>query len=157
MADKSQSIQDFFLNECRRTKTPVTIFLVKGIKLSGVITWFDSFSLLLRRDGIAQLIYKHAVSTIAPLHSPTLPPAAETDDGGRKQTLQELFLDATERDGQGVTLYLMNGVSLQGAVAGHDQFVLFLTRGEQHQLVYKHAISTIQPSAALDLGPGDAA
>lgn len=66
MADKSLSLQDHFLNSIRRSKVPVTIFLVKGVKLQGIVTWFDPFSLLLRRDGNAQLVYKHAISTIMP-------------------------------------------------------------------------------------------
>ena len=66
MADKVNNLQDMFLNTLRRTKTPVTMFLVKGVKLQGIITWFDNFSVLLRRDGQAQLIYKHAISTIMP-------------------------------------------------------------------------------------------
>ena len=66
MADKVNNLQDMFLNGLRRSKTPVTMFLVKGVKLQGIITWFDNFSVLLRRDGQAQLIYKHAISTIMP-------------------------------------------------------------------------------------------
>ena len=66
MADKVNNLQDMFLNTLRRTKTPVTMFLVKGVKLQGIITWFDNFSVLLRRDGQAQLIYKHAISTVQP-------------------------------------------------------------------------------------------
>jgi len=66
MPDKVNNLQDMFLNSLRRTKTPVTMFLVKGVKLQGIITWFDNFSVLLRRDGQAQLIYKHAISTIMP-------------------------------------------------------------------------------------------
>jgi host factor-I protein len=67
MADKvANNLQDMFLNNLRRQKIPVTMFLVKGVKLQGVITWFDNFSVLLRRDGQAQLVYKHAISTIMP-------------------------------------------------------------------------------------------
>ncbi len=66
MAEKVNNLQDMFLNSLRRAKMPVTMFLVKGVKLQGIITWFDNFSLLLRRDGQAQLIYKHAISTIMP-------------------------------------------------------------------------------------------
>ena len=62
----SQNVQDEFLNNLRKNKISVTVFLVNGVKLQGLITWFDSFSLLLRRDGHTQLIYKHAVSTIMP-------------------------------------------------------------------------------------------
>ncbi len=64
--EKSQNVQDVFLNHIRKTKTPVTIFLVNGVKLQGIITWFDNFSVLLRRDAHSQLVYKHAISTIMP-------------------------------------------------------------------------------------------
>lgn len=65
-ADKKQNLQDSFLNSVRRAKTPLTIFLVNGVKLQGVVTWFDNFCVLLRRDGQSQLVYKHAISTIMP-------------------------------------------------------------------------------------------
>ena len=64
--DKRQNLQDTFLNSVRKTKTPLTIFLVNGVKLQGIVTWFDNFCVLLRRDGHSQLVYKHAVSTIQP-------------------------------------------------------------------------------------------
>ena len=64
--EKAQNVQDVFLNHVRKAKTPVTVFLVNGVKLQGVITWFDNFSLLLRREGHSQLVYKHAVSTVMP-------------------------------------------------------------------------------------------
>jgi host factor-I protein len=66
MAEKSQNVQDVFLNHVRKSKTPVTVFLVNGVKLQGIITWFDNFSVLLRRDGHTQLVYKHAISTVMP-------------------------------------------------------------------------------------------
>ncbi len=66
MADKANNLQDVFLNTVRKTKTPVTMFLVNGVKLQGIITWFDNFSVLLRRDGQSQLVYKHAISTVMP-------------------------------------------------------------------------------------------
>ncbi|MEM8648918.1 MAG: RNA chaperone Hfq [Pseudomonadota bacterium] len=71
MAEKSQNLQDAFLNEVRKQKIPLTIFLVNGVKLNGVVSWFDNFCVLLRRDGISQLVYKHAISTIMPA-SPVL-------------------------------------------------------------------------------------
>jgi host factor-I protein len=64
--EKSQSVQDVFLNNIRKSKMPVTVFLVNGVKLQGIITWFDNFSVLLRRDAHSQLVYKHAISTIMP-------------------------------------------------------------------------------------------
>ena len=63
---KQANLQDAFLNLLRKNKMPVTMFLVKGVKLQGVVTWFDNFSILLRRDGQTQLVYKHAISTIMP-------------------------------------------------------------------------------------------
>ena len=65
-SEKSQNVQDVFLNNVRKNKTPVTVFLVNGVKLQGIITWFDNFSVLLRRDGHTQLVYKHAISTVMP-------------------------------------------------------------------------------------------
>ncbi|MEM5500912.1 MULTISPECIES: RNA chaperone Hfq [Ahrensia] len=66
MADRSQNLQDQFLNSVRKQKISLTIFLVNGVKLTGVVTSFDNFCVLLRRDGHAQLVYKHAISTIMP-------------------------------------------------------------------------------------------
>ena len=64
--EKTQNVQDVFLNHLRKNKTAVTVFLVNGVKLQGIITWFDNFSVLLRRDGHTQLVYKHAISTVMP-------------------------------------------------------------------------------------------
>ena len=66
MASSQSSLQDTFLNSVRKSRNPVTLFLVNGVKLQGVITWFDNFSVLLRREGTVQLVYKHAISTIMP-------------------------------------------------------------------------------------------
>ena len=66
MPEKSQNLQDAFLNQVRKQKIPLTIFLVNGVKLNGIVSWFDNFCLLLKRDGIGQLVYKHAISTIMP-------------------------------------------------------------------------------------------
>lgn len=65
-SERSQNVQDVFLNYIRKNKTPVTVFLINGVKLQGVITWFDNFCVLLRRDGHVQLVYKHAISTVMP-------------------------------------------------------------------------------------------
>ncbi|HRQ62193.1 MAG TPA: RNA chaperone Hfq [Alphaproteobacteria bacterium] len=66
MSEKYQNVQDVFLNAVRKEKMSVTVFLVNGVKLQGIITWFDNFSMLLRRESHVQLIYKHAISTIMP-------------------------------------------------------------------------------------------
>jgi host factor-I protein len=154
MAARSLSLQDHFLNSVRRHKLPVTIFLVKGVKLQGVITWFDAFSLLLRREGSSQLVYKHSVSTIMPAEAPPDFVATQPTIAPGKAGLQDLFLAAAARDGEQMTLFLVNGVMLLGEVTGFDQFSLVLERGGNVQLVYKHAISTLQPAHPLNLDPG---
>jgi host factor-I protein len=153
MPEKSLSLQDHFLNGARKSKAPSTIFLVKGVKLQGVITWFDAFSLLLRRDSASQLIYKHAISTIMPMRAPEI----DLKDfvkaaSGVRASLQDVFLAAAARERALMTLFLVNGVMLQGHVVGFDQFCVMLERDEQLQLVYKHAISTLQPPHQLELG-----
>src|SRR5215210_5737493 len=148
MADKVNNLQDLFLNSLRRSKMPVTMFLVKGVKLQGIITWFDNFSVLLRRDGQAQLIYKHAISTIMPAQRLDLADlhAAFAEQMKKKPTLlQEVFLAAVRRSEEPVTMFLVNGVMLQGEIAAFDLFCMLLQRDGLSQLVYKHAISTVQP------------
>jgi host factor-I protein len=65
-SERTQNLQDVFLNYVRKHKVPLTIFLMNGVKLQGIVTWFDNFCVLLRRDGHSQLVYKHAISTIMP-------------------------------------------------------------------------------------------
>ena len=80
-AERPQNVQDVFLNHIRKQKTPVTVFLVNGVKLQGVVTWFDNFCVLLRRDAHSQLVYKHAISTVMPsLPVQLFEPETEFDD-----------------------------------------------------------------------------
>lgn len=83
-SEKNQNLQDVFLNHLRKTKMPVTIFLVNGVKLQGIITWFDNFCVLLRRDAHSQLVYKHAISTVMPSQPVQLfdPAAKEGEEEG---------------------------------------------------------------------------
>lgn len=146
MAEKVNNLQDIFLNTLRRTKTPVTMFLVKGVKLQGIITWFDNFSVLLRRDGQSQLIYKHAISTVMPAHPLDLAPIEQAFAESKRGTqLQDIFLHAVKGAREPVTMFLVNGVMLQGEIAAFDLFCMLLRRDQMSQLVYKHAISTVQP------------
>jgi host factor-I protein len=153
MSAKANNLQDIFLNQLRRSKAPVTMFLVKGVKLQGIITWFDNFSVLLRRDGQSQLVYKHAISTIMP--GPGFDIAAVREAFAelsiKSKLLQEIFLSACQKSGQPVTMFLVNGVMLQGEIAAYDLFCVVLERDRAAQLVYKHAISTVQPSGPINL------
>ena len=152
---KPVNLQDQFLNHLRREKTPVTMFLVKGVKLQGIVTWFDNFSILLRRDGQSQLVYKHAISTIMP----SLPVDAERFGNGgeasrKHRVLQDIFLSRVRDAGVQVTMFLVNGVMLQGRIAAYDLFCMLLEREGFVQLAYKHAVSTIQPASPVDLTTG---
>ncbi len=153
MAEKHTSLQDLFLNSLRRSKTPVTMFLVKGVKLQGIVTWFDNFSVLLRRDGQSQLIYKHAISTIMPAGPMDLTQFLDQlgDHQSKSPVLQEIFLSAVRKQQESVTMFLVNGVMLQGQIAAFDLFCMLLQREGMAQLVYKHAVSTIQPAHPLNL------
>lgn len=81
MTEQKQNLQDVFLDYLRKHKTPTTVYLVNGVQLKGIITWFDNFSLLLRRDAYAQLVYKHAISTVMPGVPIQLPEGLETENG----------------------------------------------------------------------------
>ena len=63
---RTENYQDQFLNQARRERTPLTVFLVNGFQMRGVITGFDAFVIVLLSEGRQQMIYKHAVSTITP-------------------------------------------------------------------------------------------
>lgn len=69
---KTLNLQDTFLNYIRREKIPVTLFLMNGFQLRGIVRSFDSFTVLIEADGRQQMIYKHAISTVAPARAVTL-------------------------------------------------------------------------------------
>nr|WP_137678398.1 RNA chaperone Hfq [Parerythrobacter lutipelagi] len=148
---KSGNLQDAFLNALRKDKAPVTMFLVKGVKLQGIITWFDNFAILLRRDGQSQLVYKHAISTIMPSQPMNASEYPSQDSNRKQRLLQDVFLGSVRESEAQVTMFLVNGVMLQGGIAAYDLFCMLLEREGYVQLVYKHAVSTIQPSTQLDL------
>ena len=148
---KNASLQDAFLNMLRKEKTPVTMFLVKGVKLQGIVTWFDNFSILLRRDGQSQLVYKHAISTIMPGQPVDASQFGSQNSNAKQRLLQDVFLSRVREAEAQVTMFLVNGVMLQGKIAAYDLFCTLLERDGFVQLAYKHAVSTIQPATAVDL------
>src|SRR3546814_2151451 len=124
------------------------MFLVKGVKLQGIITWFDNFLVLLRRDGQAKLIYKHDISTIMPTQPLDLGEIerafAEQTEKKKPTLLQEEFLGAVRRSGEPVTMFTVNGVLLQGAIAAFDMFCMLTQSAHPSLLVYKHDISYVR-------------
>ncbi|MBA4044483.1 MAG: RNA chaperone Hfq [Erythrobacter sp.] len=149
------NLQDAFLNILRKNKIPVTMFLVKGVKLQGIVTWFDNFSILLRRDGQSQLVYKHAISTIMPGQSLDAEQFASQPGSKKQKLLQDVFLNRVAEAHVQVTMFLVNGVMLQGRIAAFDLFCMLLERDGAVQLAYKHAVSTIQPAVPVDLSVDD--
>lgn len=69
MSTKTPNLQDVFLASVRRTETPVTVFLMNGFQMRGLITGFDAFTVVLTAEGKQNLIYKHAISTVSPTRS----------------------------------------------------------------------------------------
>lgn len=151
---RAPSLQDAFLNLLRKNKIPVTVFLVKGVKLQGIVTWFDNFSVLLRRDGQSQLVYKHAISTVMPGQPVDAGQFGSQASNSKQRLLQDVFLERVSEAGVQVTMFLVNGVMLQGRIAAFDLFSLLLERDGFVQLAYKHAVSTIQPAVNVDLTEG---
>ena len=154
-AQRPGNLQDAFLNILRKNKIPVTMFLVKGVKLQGIVTWFDNFSILLRRDGQSQLVYKHAISTIMPGQSLDAEQFASQPGSKKQKLLQDVFLNRVAEAHVQVTMFLVNGVMLQGRIAAYDLFCMLLERDGAVQLAYKHAVSTIQPAVPVDLSVDD--
>jgi host factor-I protein len=144
MAAKSASLQDHFLNAVRRSHQPVSLFVLKGVKLQGLIAGFDPYAIELRRSSASQLVYKHSIATIVP-GGPVEGVDLDVPADDPRATLQDRFLASAAANKDALTLFLVNGVMLQGEVAAFDQYSVLLSRGRLSQLVYKHAISTIQP------------
>ena len=88
MAEKSQNIQDVFLNTIRKKKMSVTVFLSNGVKLQGNVTGFDNFSVLLRRGPQVQLVYKHTIATIVPSGTLSLHGEEEVDESHATPPMQ---------------------------------------------------------------------
>lgn len=72
------NLQDLFLNQARKAGVPVTVFLMNGFQMRGVVTGFDSFTVVIDTEGKQQLVYKHAISTVVPMRAVTLPREEET-------------------------------------------------------------------------------
>ena len=146
------SLQSVFMNFLRKNKTQVILFLVKGIKIQGTITNFDNFSILLRYNGKHKFIYKHSISTIMlPLSYNNDVMLSDLETMQNKVILQDMFLDAVCKSKEKIMMFLMNGVMLQGNIIAFDKFCILFQRSQQIQLVYKHAISTLQPDNPISL------
>ena len=154
MPDNPLSLQDHFLNSVRRAKSPATIFLVKGVKLQGVITWFDAFSLLLRRESrVAAGLQAFDLDDHAAASARRSRASSRREAGSQRASLQDVFLAAAAREKAPMTLFLVNGVMLQGAGGRLRSILACCSSADgQVQLVYKHAISTLAAAACARSG-----
>jgi host factor-I protein len=150
---KQQQLQDAFLNVLRKERVPLSIFLVNGIKLQGTITSFDNFVLILERDNMPQqMVYKHAASTVLPSRKVEMTINATADTEKSKQQLQDVSLNTFRKERVPISIFLVNGIKLQGTITSFDNFVLILESSSQPpQMVYKHAISTVVPSRKVEI------
>ncbi len=82
---KTQNLQDTFLNQARKKAMPLTVFLMNGFQMRGTVTGFDNFVVILDSDGKNQMIYKHAISTVAPARPLAIP--TERDEEEREPVL----------------------------------------------------------------------
>lgn len=141
MSDKALDLQNIILNHCRREGVPVSIYLIKGVRLQGAVSGFDPFVLTLKRDGRDQLIYKHGIATLSARIDRSLVPA----DVAGGEGLQQVYLDRLS--GRLVEVFLLSGVRLSGTLLAHDRFTLALASEGEVQLVYKHALSSLSETA----------
>lgn len=89
MVEKQQNMQDVFLNACRKEKKPVTIYLTNGVKLQGIITGFDNFCVVLKRNSISQLVYKHSIATVVPAVQVSMMSRAGDETGSQVEEFDE--------------------------------------------------------------------
>ncbi len=152
----SSAVQDAFLNAARKNLTHLSVFLLGGVKLQGVIGGFDRRSILLKRLGQPQtLVFKHSISSIsgsdsfAPFDLSTLAPP---EPMRKSSIIQETFLHSATKEAVPLTIFLFNGIKLQGQDCAFDRNCILIERPDKTQtLVYKHAITTITVSAPLKL------
>ena len=133
-AIKGQNLQDAFLNLLRKNKTPVTMFLVKGVKLQGIVTWFDNFSILLRRDGQSQLVYKHAISTIMPSHPLDAGMFGSIGEGSRNAVVMVEEITAAIREQGSATNSIANQVDRMAHMAEESSAAAGLSAEAAKQL-----------------------
>jgi host factor-I protein len=77
---KSYNLQDYFLNQARKEKIPMTVFLMNGVQMKGLIRGFDNFIVIIESDGKQQMVYKHAISTVIPMRHIDMSLLSKQDD-----------------------------------------------------------------------------
>ncbi|KQN96952.1 RNA chaperone Hfq [Paenibacillus sp. Leaf72] len=144
------NFQDIFLNQCRKDKTVITLFLNNGVPMTGTIVHFDTFSIIMNADGKQSFVYKHAIATI----NPTTPVCVPHDDKLYADDKQDTFLSQCRKSKVTIDVFLVNGKKLQGKISHVDNYSILLnaSNGKQHFL-FKHAISTMIPDRAVTLAP----
>lgn len=144
MSSKPLDIQNFLLNQCRRDAVSASVYLLKGVRLQGVISGFDNFVLTLRREGAEQLVYKHGIATFAARIDLTSLP--EPDASGAGDDIQAAILERF-RNAE-VDAFLVNGVRLTGRLIAYDRFIVLIEGPNgAAQMIYKHALSSLAGAA----------
>ncbi|MEK5400555.1 RNA chaperone Hfq [Paenibacillus sp. FSL K6-2859] len=141
-------IQDHFLNQCRKDRTLLRIYLKNGVPINGHLTEYDSFTLLILDNGKQHFIYKQAVASIIPVKPIILPPMEILEHGDR----QDRFFTQCQAGKIPLTVYLISGKPLIGTISHFDTFTMVLNgKGGQQSFIYKHAVSTISPARKVTI------
>lgn len=149
---RRMNIQDLFLNQCRKGKAEVTLFLTIGVPMKGKIVHFDQHSLTieLEKQNQQALIYKHAILSI----QPKVPLAITSSQKLGMDLKQNEMLSHCVTKKIHVELYLMNGKKFEGAISHFDTYTVILNLVDRKQiLIFKHGISTIIPKEKIHLSP----
>lgn len=146
------SLQDRMYQELRDYRIKAKLYLVNGFQLEGIIREFDNFTVLVLDKGTEKLIFKHAISTIEQTirdSNEQLQPRKAPVAASSGYSLQDrMYLKLKETQVK-ARLYLVNGYQLEGTVSEYDNFTVEFNDGDKKRLIFKHAVSTIEPSRAV--------
>lgn len=140
------NLQDKVLQEARAKRMQVTVFFVNGFQMKGIIKAFDNYTFYLVNEGKEYLLYKHAVTTLVPLKQLT---GEQIKNRMKPMNLQDTVLNAVRGQDMQVKVFLTNGFQIQGKVKEFDNFTILLEKEGKDHLIYKQALTTIQPKDSL--------
>ncbi|NUU74628.1 RNA chaperone Hfq [Paenibacillus xylanilyticus] len=146
----SNNVQDLFLNQCRREKVKVTIFLANGVPMMGKIIHYDAYSIVIEveKGGYQAFIYKHAILSIVPVFAVGITARQKCNvELHSNDLLSHCLMKKIP-----VELYLINGKKMTGTISHYDKYSLVLNSPDRKQnFIFKHGVSTILPSEKVIL------
>lgn len=142
----TMNLQDRLYAALKEDRIKTKVFLTNGFQMDGIIKEVDNFTILVLKDGQERMIYKHAISTIEPTKK-------IDNTTNRRQSsntnLQERLYTSLKEGEIKAKIYLTNGFQLDGIIKDFDNFTILILKDGREDMIYKHAISTIEPSKAV--------